>query len=136
MIREATKEDLADLVAMAERCRRTGAMGSFEPSAAAVALENLLDGGGVAFRSDKGVIAGFLIPSWDAPSHLMAVEFLWWSEDRQWLPLLERFGRWAKERGAGEIRIASEIQERTGGIVKALGRMGYEPREIWLRKVL
>ena len=135
MIREATKADLPEMLAMARRCRESGALGEFDPAAAYVALENVLRTG-AAFRTDRGVIAGVLVPSWDAPAHLMAVEFLWWAEDGQWLPLLRRFGEWAKDQGASEIRIASEIQGKTDRISKALARDGYEPREVWYRKVL
>ena len=136
MIREATTEDLPDIVAMLARLRvASGSLGNFDQQAAYETASRIIDDG-VIFRSDRGLFAGRTMAAPNAPSWLMAYEIWWWSEDGQWLPLLRKFEGWAKERGAGEVRMSSTIGPVSTRLVKVFRRAGYEPREICYRKVL
>ena len=136
MIREATTEDLPDIVAMLARLRvASGALGNFDRQAAYETASNIMDDG-VIFRSERGLFAGRTMVAPNAPSWLMAYKIWWWSEDGQWLPLLRKFEGWAKERGAGEVGMTSTIGPVSVRLVKVFRRAGYEPREIGYRKVI
>lgn len=123
---------------MALRCRESsGALGEAAPGQIRAALAGMIDKDGMTvLRSEKGMLAGFLMPAWDAPGWMMAVEFIWWAEDGQWMPLLRRFEEWAREQGADEVRIASKLQPDSERIARVFGRAGYEAREICYRKVI
>lgn len=137
MIREATLDDLDDLVRMQKVCRASGALGKHDADAARNGLSNLITmPTATMLRSDYGMIGGFLMPQWDAPTWTMAVEMVWWAGDGQWLPLLRRFGEWAESSGAGEIRITTEVQSKSARIGQALNRAGFDLREMSYRRVI
>ena len=138
MIRETTPDDMPEIMAMlAHLTMSSGALGKFDEDAVrAAAIKMMNDENSVMFRSRRGLIAGFTMSAWDSPDWLMAVEMWWWAEDGQWMALLRRFGEWAREQGAGEIRITSKLGPRSGRIDKVFQRAGYEPREVCYRKVI
>ena len=137
MIREASVSDIPDLLDMHRACHASAGSGVFDADAARNGIANLISGAeSVVLRSEGGMIGGFLLRQWDAPSWLMAVEMVWWAEDKQWLPLLRRFGDWAGKMGAAEVRIASMAQEQSARIDGALAREGYALRELFYGKVI
>ncbi len=138
MIREAVADDLPEIMAMLAHLQMaSGALGKFDEDAVKATVIKMMEGeGSVVFRSERGLIAGFVMPAWDSPGWLMAVEFAWWAEDGRWMALLRRFEEWAREQGAGEVRMSSKIGPRSGRIMKVFQRAGYEPREVCYRKVI
>lgn len=138
MIRKATAGDLPFLTGMLKSVHKAaGNLGGFDPEAAGDYITRLIaDEASVVLRSDAGMIAGSLIPSWADPDWIIGVELIWWAEDRQWTPLGKAFEHWARDRGAGEIRMISKLGPRSAGINRNFRISGYEPREIFYRKVM
>ncbi len=138
MIREATVEDLPDLMVMGKRFHdASGLPGSFSALACGAFVAALIDSpAGAVFRSDKGVIMGALTPSYCAPDWKMAVEMAWWAEDGKGLALLKRFEEWARDTGANEIRMTSLANLAEDRVRKIFERAGYAPAEISFRKVI
>ena len=138
MIREATPDDMAELMAMLAHLQASsGSLGKFDEDTAKHAVTKLMEADeSVIFRSERGLIAGFTMTPWKTHNWLMAVEMWWWAEDGQWMPLLRKFEEWAIERGAGEVRMASTIDPVAARLAKVFRRAGYEPRELCYRKVI
>lgn len=136
MIREATIDDIPEIVEMLARLQRaSGALGKFDKkSARAAVIQQIEDKDRVLFRSEKGLIAGGTMIPWDSPDWLIVFEMWWWAEDGQWVPLARRLEQWARQQGAGEIRMASTLGPKSGRFAKVFLRAGYEPREICYRK--
>tara|TARA_Y100000310_G_scaffold333569_1_gene411383 strand:- start:323 stop:721 length:399 start_codon:yes stop_codon:yes gene_type:complete len=125
--------DIPALVEMAERFHGASAM-PFEFSAEKLTeLFRGLIASGAVFKTDKGFIAGTLAPAY-AGDWLVAIEMMWWAEDRQGLSLLRKFEEWAKEQGADEVRMTSLAQMPEAGTI--LSRRGYEAAEISHRKLI
>ena len=138
MIREATPDDMPEIMAMLAHLQMaSGALGRFDEDAVRAVAIKMIDGeNSVMFRSRRGLIAGFTMPAWDSPGWLMAVEMMWWAEDGRWMPLLRAFEQWAREQGAGEIRIASKLGPQSERISMVFKRTGFDPQEICYRKVI
>ena len=138
MIREAVTEDIPEIVEMLARLSvSSGSLGKFDEEAAkAAVIQQIEDTDRVLFRSDKGLIAGFVVIPWNSPDWLMAFEMWWWAEDGQWMPLLRKLEQWARQQGAGEVRIFTKIGPRSKRINAVFRRSGYAPREICYRKEL
>ena len=138
MIREATTKDIPEIVEMLARlAKASGSLGKFDKKAAkAAVIQQIEEQGRVLFRSDKGLIAGFIVIPWDSPDWLMAFERWWWAEDGKWMPLLRKLEQWARQQGAGEVRIFTCIGPRSKRINAVFRRFGYGPREICYRKEL
>lgn len=86
------------------------------------------------FTTEKGFIAGMLVPSPICPSWVMAVELAWWSEDGKGLSLLRKFEKWARQSGASEIRMTTlSDMPRAGEIMP---RLGYRSVEVSWTKVI
>ncbi len=138
MIREATPDDLPDLVAMLRRLHAgTWRVGAFDTNAVRETLLLLMSGeNSVVFRSDGGLFSGHINPAWFSPVWFIALEISWWAEDGRWLPLLSAFGAWAADHGANEVRMVSTIGPKSHRIRRVLDRYGYVPQEIGYRKVM
>ena len=138
MIREATTEDIPEIMALlAHLMMSSGALGKFDEDAARAGAINIIEGeDSVMFRSRRGLIAGFTMSAWHSPGWLMAVEMWWWAEDKQWIPLLRAFEKWARDRGADEIRISATAGPENNQIQRIFSRVGFEPSEICYRKEL
>ena len=138
MIREAVAEDIPEIVGMLARlAEASGALGKFSKKAAKVAvIRQIEDKDRVLFRSDKGLIAGTIVIPWNSPDWLMAFEMWWWAEDGQWMALLRKLEQWARQQGAGEVRIFTKIGPQSKRINAVFRRSGYGPREICYRKEL
>lgn len=138
MIREASLDDMPDLVAMLTRLH-AGAhqVGKFDTTAVEAVLTELINGeSSVVLRSDGGLFSGHITPAWFSPSWLIAQEISWWAEDGRWLALLKAFGEWATDQGASEVRMVSTIGPKSSRINRVLGRYGYHVSEISYRKVM
>lgn len=137
MIYFAGRHDIPDLVPLALNCLESaGARGRLDRAAVEAGLRQLVaDGDKVLVRSGRGMLGGFIMPLWCSPGWRMACEFIWWAEDRQWLPLLRAFEHWAQAQRADEVRIFSNLQPKAERIARVLARKGYEPREVGYRKV-
>ena len=138
MIREAVTEDIPEIVEMLARLSvSSGSLGKFDDEAAKVkVIRQIEDTDRVLFRSDKGLIGGFTMIPWNSPDWLMAFEMWWWAEDGQWMPLLRNLERWARQQGAGEVRIFTKLSPQSKRINAVFRRSGYAPREICYRKEL
>ena len=138
MIREAVVEDIPEIVEMLARLSvSSGSLGKFDKRAAkAAVIRQIEDTDRVLFRSDKGLIAGFVVIPWNSPDWIMAFERWWWAEDGQWMPLLRKLEQWARQQGAGEVRIFTKIGPQSKRINAVFRRSGYAPREICYRKEL
>jgi len=138
MIRETTLDDMPEIMAMlAHLMMSSGALGKFDEDAVRAAVLKIMEGeDSVMFRSRRGLIAGFTTSAWYSPGWLMAVEMMWWAEDGHWIPLLRAFEKWARDRGANEVRIASDVGPRENQIRRIFKIAGFEPSEICYRKVI
>lgn len=138
MIREATKADLPDLMAMGARFHAaSGLPGKYDEEACAAFVGALMDApAGVVFRSDAGLIMGMISPGYCTPDWRMAVELAWWSEDGAGRALLSRFEEWARDNGANEMRLTSIAGLNDRRMARLFGMAGYSPAEISYRKVL
>ncbi len=138
MIRETTPDDMPEIMALLAHLQMaSGALGKFDEDAVRAAAIKMMEGENtVLFRSERGLIAGFTMPAWDAPDWLMAVEMWWWAEDGKWMALLRRLEEWAGAQGADEIRMAQTIAPHASRWNKVFQRAGYEAREVCYRKVI
>ena len=138
MIRETNPDDMPEIMALlAHLMMSSKALGKFDEDAVRAAALKMMEGeNSVMFRSRRGLIAGFTMPAWHSPNWLMAVEMWWWAEDKQWIPLLRAFEKWARDRGADEIRISATAGPENNQIRRIFSRVGFEPSEICYRKEL
>ena len=136
MIREAVTEDIPEIVEMLARLSvASGSLGKFDKKAArAAVIRQIKDQDRALFRSGKGLIGGFIVIPWNSPDWLMAFEMWWWAEDKQWMPLLRKLEQWARQQGAGEVRIFTKLGPQSKRINAVFRRSGYAPREICYRK--
>jgi hypothetical protein len=127
VIREASEADIPRIIGMVEQlaaavngpqrvCRiRTG-----ETLAGLIAGR---DGG--VWISPAGFIAGCITQTIISPDPV-AVELGWWAADRSGLRLLRTFEAWARDRGAGLIKLTCN----GGPAQDILARSGYRVAEI------
>lgn len=105
----------------------------FNEEAFLKAMEGCKAQGGL-FRTEKGFMAGVIVPSAVDPDWKMAVELAWWSEDRKGMHLLRQFEKWAKESGASEVRMTTLASLPRAS--KIMERVGYRSAEISWTKVI
>lgn len=84
---------------------------------------------GVAFISERGVIAGVLSPLYYKPSYKLAAELFWRAEDGNGLALLRAFEDWAGAEGANDIRLSTLDYFSSPIVEKLLVRRGYALHE-------
>lgn len=128
-MRESTESDIPDLVAMGRKFHAaSNELAPFDGDAVANFLAGLIaHDDGIVFRTGKGMIGGILAPAYCDPSWVMAVEMFWWSEDRRGLDLLRGFEKWAKEKGANEVRTATMTNLERASMI--LEKSGFAPLE-------
>ncbi len=87
--------------------------------------------------TDKGAMAGLLVPLWFAPRTLLASELFWYSEEKgEGRRLREGFEAWARERGARFSQIPIMTNDSEGALRRMMERAGYTARELGLTKEL
>jgi len=127
-MRTATVADLPLLVDMGAAFHEAASLPfDYDPESSAAAMTGMIEGGGV-FVTERGAIGGVLGTAWSNPAWVYACELFWWAEDGQGRALLRRFEEWARESGAGEVRMTSLYHLDRAG--KILERLGYTAREI------
>jgi len=113
---------------------QSGLMAPFDAEDAADFVGALVASDDAAvFVSDRGVIGGAVVPIFFNANWLMAVELFWWSRG-DGVRLLRVFERWARVRGAREIRLASLSSIPRSA--KLIARCGYVPAEACYIKVV
>lgn len=135
MIREATEDDIPELVDMGKKFHEAGGLAcAFNEVATGTFLERMIESGdAVVFRSDKGMIGGGVSNPYCDPDWRLALEFFWWSEDKQGVKLFKAFEEWARSKNADEIRMTT-IPDLPAA-EKIVKRRGYQPSEISYSRV-
>lgn len=137
MIRLATEADIPRIVDMGRKFYRVAWRDdAYDEEATAAALGAMIGGAGAVFVSERGMIGGVLSPVWCAPSKTMAAELFWWSRDGQGETLLDAFEAWARDVGAGEVRMSNVCGLRGEAVARKLEARGYAPCETSFRKEL
>ena len=105
----ATVQDLPRLLQMGEKFHRMSQLPCrFDAVAFGQTLLRLMNANDkTVLVTERGMIGGAIIPSYCDPDWNMAIELFWYSEDGRGLSLLRSFERWAKDKGADEIRMSS-----------------------------
>ena len=131
MIKEARETDLDHIVLMARELHDfSEQMAPLDPEHFKRFCQGLIENmNACLFVSENGMIGGTIIPAYTTANWRIAVEVFWWAEDGQGLFLLREFERWAKRRGADEIRMTTQAGKDTRA-KKALDRMGYKESEV------
>ena len=128
MIRQATLDDIPDVMVMARRFYEMSEL-PFEFVNADMAdhLAALISGGGV-YRGETGAIGGVVQSMPFNKSVKFVNQFFWWSPDGEGLRLLRAFEDYAKQ--AGAVWLVMNILESLGGNAeKILTHRGYVARE-------
>jgi hypothetical protein len=137
VIRPATLADIPRMVEMGRVFYRAAWRNdAYDPEATATALGAMIGGAGAVFVSERGMIGGVLAPVWCAPTQSQAVELFWWSRDGQGEALLDAFEAWARDAGAGEVRMSNVCGLRGEAVARKLEARGYAPCETSFRKEL
>lgn len=93
-----------------------------------------IDAQGGLFQSERGFIAGMIVPTLCDPNWKMAVELAWWAEDGSGQRLLRDFEKWAADNGASEVRMTTLAN--LPAAEKIMKRRGYAPTETsWTKEV-
>lgn len=88
---------------------------------------------GCVFRSDRGMIGGYVSsPPWDS-TYKIANEAFWWSEDGAGIDLMQAYEEWAAE-VADETRMAFLPNMRPSATARVLGRRNYMAVEVGMVK--
>lgn len=138
MIREATIDDIPDLIVLFEHLHAASGTGPFDKyKAGETALRLIDDEDGIVLRSERGVLMGRAGMAWYSTQWLVAEEACCWAEDGKWLALLKAFKAWAQEIGADEVRINSTLSPKSGRIARAFKRrIGVSPLQVCYREVI
>ncbi len=105
-MREATPSDMPDILVMMDKFHKSSNLPyGLDFSACSDIMGQMMKHGFVA-RSDYGFICGVIVGSPLNPSWKIAKEFLWWSEDKNGMKLLNMFREWAKKMRADEVQLS------------------------------
>jgi hypothetical protein len=108
MIRLATTDDIPRLMAIAVEFWKLSPLSEFvvmDDIAVCETIERAIDNGS-CFVGDKGVIMGFMLPHWAAPSCKVAIEIAWYGAG-EGDALLAAFEQWAKDNGAIGVQMST-----------------------------
>lgn len=130
MIRHATLEDLENMLFLAQEFHEMSGMpGDFNTAHAlqfgAAAIENE---DCAVIVSPGGMLIGSIITPMFDPNWRIAVELIWYAEDKNGLRLLRAFKDWALDMDADEIRLSS-INHIGDAVQRYALRNGYTPAE-------
>lgn len=130
MIRGAKISDFYPLLQICEKFHKMSQLPcNFDHAAMCETFSRLIeDDNSCLFLSEGGTIGGTITNPYCDPNYKIAVELFWFADDKQGLPLLRAFERWAKSKQANEIRMStlSNIPKSA----KLLSLLGYKPTEI------
>ena len=135
MVRKAEDHDIQALIDMGLRFHRASKQpGVFSPGTFGVFCSQLINNDeGCLFRSDHGMIGGFISrPPWDS-TYRIADEAFWWSEDGAGPALMQAYEEWAAE-NADETRMGCLTNMRFSAVAGLLSRRGYKAVEMGMVK--
>lgn len=145
MIREATAEDMPELLRMGKTFYESTPWSSHYPFNEARLEETmgklLSDDRGSLFVSERGLgeldgmIGSLVYDLWPADG-MTGQELFWWSESAVGRQLRERAEVWAKELGAGTFLVVAVKELRHESLEQIYRRAGYAPIEQVYLKVI
>lgn len=139
MIRQATREDIPDLLKLGAQFHAESgkfAFVDYNLESVSATIEMLLDKGVVFFREAKGMLGLFPHPEWIS-GETVAAELFWWVLDKGegfGGQLLDKAEEWVKEKQLGKFNITLPYNTPIE-VLLWLDRRGYRPVEVALSKI-
>lgn len=135
--RLATVEDVPRILEMAKDFFSYSVYSGveYDEEAVRVLVEHLLEDGCV-FVSERGFIAGALVPLLFAPQFLIAQEIAWWAPAGGGRELRTMFEDWAEAMGARVVQMSTLSNANAAKLASNLSENGYVPVEIQYLKAI
>lgn len=130
MIRQATSDDMPRLMAIAVEFWKLSPLSEFvalDEIAVCETIERAIDNGS-CFVGERGVIMGFMMPHWAAPSCRVALEIAWYGAG-EGDALMQAFEQWAKDNGAVGVQMSTIGAAHDDKIESKLIKSGYQVAE-------